>query len=102
VPYSDEAKIPVPVKVGLVFATGDTEKAAQVGADIAGISFTGSYVTLVRYMSVNHGVEPAENALKCLACHGPTIRRMPWNELGYGNYPEISPSPWLCSWASWC
>ena len=90
VPFDPEKKVPVPVKVGLVFATGDTKKAAQVGAKLAGLNFTGDYVTLVRYMSVNHGVEPAKNALFCLDCHGPTLRRMPWHELGYGHYPEIA------------
>ena len=90
VPFDPERKVPVPVKVGLVFATGDTKKAAQVGAKIAGLGFTGEYVTLVRYMSVNHGVEPARNALFCLDCHGPTVRRVPWHELGYGHYPEIA------------
>ncbi len=90
VPFDARAGIPVPVKVGLVFATGNAGKAAEVGARLAGLDFQGEYVTLVRYMSVNHGVEPAENALGCLDCHGPTVRRVPWPELGYGRYPEVA------------
>ncbi len=90
VPFDEKARVPVPVKVGLVFATGNTKKAALVGAKLAGLGLSGAYVTLVRYMAINHGVEPAENALACLDCHGPTPRRMPWAELGYGNYPEIA------------
>ncbi len=29
-------------------------------------------------------------ATGCSICHGPTIRRVPWHELGYGPYPEIA------------
>jgi len=90
VPYSSVNKTLVPIKVGLVFATGDVAKAIQAGAKIAGLKWDGKFVTLVRYMQVNHGVKPAEEALGCLDCHGPTIRRMPWPELGYGHYPEIA------------
>ena len=90
VPYDPEARLPVPVKVGIVFATGNTTLAAMKGAEIAGLKFNGDYVKLVRYMQVNHGVKPADEALGCLDCHGPTIRRMPWPELGYGHWPEVA------------
>ena len=90
VPYDEGAKKPVPVKVGVVFATGDVKKAAEVGAKIAGLKFDGKYITLVRYMAVNHGVEPASSSLKCFDCHGPVVRRMHWSDLGYGYYPEIA------------
>ncbi|HGY10074.1 MAG TPA: hypothetical protein ENK37_08510 [Oceanithermus profundus] len=89
VPFDTQRQIPIPVKVGLVFAAGDTQKAAQVGAKLAGLNFSGEYVTLERLMAINHGVEPAENALQCFDCHGPVLRNMPWHELGYGKYPEV-------------
>ena len=90
VPYSSANKTLVPAKVGIVFATGNVTKAVQVGAEISGMKWDGQWVKLVRYMQVNHGVRPASEALECLDCHGPTIRRMPWPELGYGRYPEIA------------
>ncbi len=90
VPFDPEKQVPIPIKVGIVFATGNTEKAIQAGAKASGLTFTGEFVTLVRYMAVNHGVEPAENALGCLDCHGLREKRMPWQELGYGHYPEIA------------
>ncbi len=90
VPYSSVNKTLVPVKVGIVFATGNVTKAVQAGAKLSGMQWDGKWVTLVRYMQVNHGVQPADKALSCLNCHGPTVRRMPWPELGYGHYPEIA------------
>ncbi|ABM80066.1 cytochrome c3 family protein [Hyperthermus butylicus] len=90
VPYDSIHKVPVPIKVGIVFATGNVEAAIKAGAAAAGLNWTGDYVTLVRYMQVNHGVAPKEEALGCFSCHGPTIRRMPWPELGYGRLPEIA------------
>ncbi len=89
VPFDPDRGIPVPVKVGLVFATGNTKKAAQVGAKLAGLNFSGDYVTLERLMAINHGVEPADKAKQCFDCHGPVLRDMPWHELGYGKYPEV-------------
>ncbi len=90
VPFDREAGLPVPIKVGVVFATGDARKGAELGAKAAGLTFTGEYVTLERYMAVNHGVEPADRALGCLDCHGLTEKRLPWHALGYGHYPEIA------------
>ncbi|MEB3774832.1 MAG: hypothetical protein GSR86_07905 [Desulfurococcales archaeon] len=91
IPYSPSEGKPVPVKVGIAFATGNVKLATEKGANASGISWDGkTYVTYVRYMQVNHGVQPAENALECLNCHGPTVRRMPWPELGYGHFPEIA------------
>ncbi|MCE4624989.1 MAG: hypothetical protein F7C35_03900 [Desulfurococcales archaeon] len=90
VPYSKTNKTIVPIKVGIVFATGNVTKAVQAGASIAGLKWDGGWVTLVRYMQVDHGVKPADEALSCFNCHGPTVRRMPWPELGYGHYPEIA------------
>lgn len=87
VPFDTEKQVPIPVKVGIVFATGDVEKGIQAGAKASGLTFTGEFVTPVRFMAVNHGVEPAENALDC---HGLREKRMPWQELGYGRYPEIA------------
>ncbi len=86
VPFDEEKKIPIPVKVGIVFATGNRDKAIQAGAATAGLTYTGKFVKLVRYMSVNHGVVPKEETLRCIECHSPW-GRMPWAQLGYGLLP---------------
>jgi hypothetical protein len=86
VPFDEKRKIPIPIKVGIVFATGRLEKAISAGAELAGLEFTGKFVKLVRYMSVNHGVVPRTDALRCIDCHSPW-GRMPWAQLGYGLLP---------------
>ncbi len=90
VPYSTVNKTLVPIKVGIVFATGNVTKAVLAGAQASGLVWNGDWVVLERYMQVNHGVQPADNALSCFNCHGPTVKRMPWPELGYGHFPEIA------------
>ena len=91
VPYSTVNQTLVPMKVGVAFATGNAKLAAEIGANVSGIKWDKqTYITYVRYMQVDHGVKPAEDALGCFDCHGPTIRRMPWPDLGYGRYPEIA------------
>lgn len=90
VPYSEVNKTLVPVKVGIVFATGNVTKAVLAGAQASHLVWNGDWVVLVRYMQVNHGVKPAEDAPGCFDCHGATVKRMPWLELGYGRYPEIA------------
>ena len=90
VPYSPEAQTLVPMKVGIAFATGDAKAAAIKGSEASGIPWDGeTYVTLVRYMAVNHGVQPAENSLSCFDCHGLREKRMPWSQIGYGHWPEV-------------
>ncbi|MEB3779541.1 MAG: hypothetical protein GSR85_04845 [Desulfurococcales archaeon] len=91
VPYSIANKTLVPIKAGIAFTTGNVTLATLKGAEATGIKWEpGKYVTLIRFMQVDHGVKPAEDALSCLNCHGPTIRRMNWAELGYGYFPEIA------------
>lgn len=90
-PYSTVNKTLVPMKVGIAFATGDAKLATIKGANTTGIIWDGkTYVTLVRYMQVNHGIRPSEEALSCLDCHGTTIDRINWPELGYGRFPQIA------------
>lgn len=90
VPFDSVNKLPIPVKVGVVFATGDLQKAYQAGAQPGNLQVTGDFVTLERYMGINHGVVPAEQALGCFNCHGFTEERMPWRQLGYGIYPPVA------------
>jgi len=90
IPFDPGAEQPIPVRLGPVFSSGKLEEGIEAGARVTGLNFSGGYVTMVRYMAINHGVEPAENALFCFDCHGPTVRKMPWHELGYGNFPEVA------------
>ncbi len=90
VPYDPVNKLPIPIKVGVVFATGNLDTAYELGAKPGGLQVSGEFVTLERYMGVNHGVEPAENALGCFDCHGFKEERMPWRALGYGIYPPVA------------
>ena len=90
VAYSTINKTMVPMKVGIAFATGNTTLAYLKGANSVGMIWTpGEYITLVRFMQVNHGVKPADKSLTCLDCHGFTPKRLNWSELGYGYYPEV-------------
>lgn len=85
VPLSEEG-IPVPIKVGIVFATGDTKAAIARGAKESGLTFKGKFVTMVRFMALNHGVVPKEKALRCKNCHG--AKRLNWRALGYKGDPR--------------
>jgi len=89
VPFDSLLQKPVPVRLGPVLSGGSLEEGIEAGARLTGLNFNGGYVTMERYMAINHGVEPAKNALFCFDCHGPTVRKMPWHELGYGRFPEI-------------
>lgn len=91
VPYSEQDKVPVPVKAGIAFATGNITMAMAAGAKDAGVSYEpGKAVLYVRYMQVNHGVQPKDKALFCFDCHNIVEGRMPWNDLGYGIYPKVA------------
>ncbi len=89
VPFDEDKGIPIPIKVGVVFATGNNTLAFKLGGKPGGLVFNGKYVTLVRYMAVNHGVKPADKALGCFDCHGFWKTRMDWEALGYGIYPKV-------------
>ncbi len=52
VPFDEGRGVPVPIKVGMVFALGDYNKAINADASVSGLKFDGKYVTLVRYMAV--------------------------------------------------
>lgn len=89
VPFDEEKRIPIPVKVGLFFKTGNATQAAIVGAQQSGLNFSGKYITMERYMSVSHGVVAAEQALKCEECHF-YGKRLDWKALGYPGDPVLT------------
>ncbi len=93
VPFDTKHKVPIPIKVGIIFATGNEKKAVQVGAKLAGLYWDGkSYIEIARYFQLDHGVAPKEKALHCLDCHGPwwAKHRLPFVQLGYGHFPEVA------------
>ena len=83
----------IPHSTEVFFRTGDFAQAVAAGA--AQVGLTGSYtvVPVHTFQTINHGVEPKDNALSCGACHadsggGGDDRAVPrmdlTGELGYG------------------
>jgi hypothetical protein len=98
------AKMPVlskerwllPINVEEFFANGDIDGAVREAAHVLyGIEgFEYEWVEVKRYMGIFHEVQPGDNALRCLDCHGPD-GRLDWTGLGYEADPMaavLSPS----------
>ena len=70
------------------WTTFDWPSALALGAQDAGIPFSGHYdfAETWMYYPATHMVQPAENALQCEACHG-ADGRMDWQALGYPGDP---------------
>ena len=67
-------------------------EAAHVLYGIEGFNY--EWVSVKRYMGIFHEVQPADNALRCLDCHG-ADGRLDWADLGYDADPMaavLSPS----------
>ena len=62
----------------------DWNKAAAAGMKATGLDYSGEYgfAPTEMYWRINHMVVPADNALKCLDCHGDN-GRLDWQALGY-------------------
>jgi hypothetical protein len=94
-----KAKLPVldgkgwllPVAVDELYLHGDVDRAVKDATEsLYGISDASySWSDTVRYMSINHEVQPAVYALGCLDCHGPD-GRLDWVALGYESDPMAS------------
>lgn len=84
-PQDPAGKAILPVKSGILFQTGNLDAAIKAGAQAAGfdISATGyTFVNVQRLMGIFHEMPPANQALKCAACHDST-NRVDFNALGY-------------------
>ncbi|MEZ4719221.1 MAG: hypothetical protein R2851_24495 [Caldilineaceae bacterium] len=87
----------IPVKLGLLFQTGDPDAAIVAGATAmdwpldAGYDFVGTE----RYMGIYHEVAPASEALACDTCHGVDAARLDFAALGYTPKDERNGRP-LC------
>jgi hypothetical protein len=92
----------IPLKMGLLFQTGNVAGAITRGASDFGLSLPLGYdfVPTERYMGIFHQVAPAEQALTCTACHDAGSRdggRMPFARLGYAPVPARDPNVGTCS-----
>lgn len=87
----------IPVKLGVLFQTGDTDAAIVAGADAMDWPLNDGYdfVTTERFMGIYHEVAPASEALACDDCHGVNATRLDFDALGYAPKEERNGRP-LC------
>lgn len=72
----------IPLKMGILFQTGNANQAIITGANDIGWGYQGhSFVETERYMGIFHEVAPSEDALVCADCHGGS--RIDFSALGY-------------------
>ncbi len=78
----------LPITVDELYAHGDVDRAVREAAEaLYGIHDAQfSWTDTIRYMGINHEVQPAESSLRCLDCHGPD-GRLDWASLGYDADP---------------
>jgi hypothetical protein len=83
-PVLDEKNWLLPITVDELYVHGDVDRAVREATEaLYGIHDAQfSWTDTIRYMKINHGVQPAEYALGCLDCHGPD-GRLDWAALGY-------------------
>jgi octaheme c-type cytochrome (tetrathionate reductase family) len=79
---------PITAGEGGYWTTFDWPSALQMGAENAGLDFSGEYgfAETWMYWPTTHMVQPKENALQCTNCHGPE-GRLNWQALGYPGDP---------------
>jgi hypothetical protein len=95
-PVATDSRWMLPINVEEFFANGDIDHAVREAAHVLyGIEgFEYEWLEVERYMGIFHEVQPADNALRCLDCHGPD-GRLDWTGLGYQADPmaaALSPS----------
>ena len=76
------------------FVTGDFDQAVADGMAYAGLTGSWTLVPVHTYQTINHGVEPSDNALECGQCHESLEPHSPQmdlqGELGYELKPGLS------------
>jgi len=95
-PIVKESRWLLPIAVEKFFGNGDIDEAVREAAEaMYGIEgFDYEWMPVKRYMGIFHEVQPADDALRCLDCHGPD-GRLDWAGLGYEADPlaaALSPS----------
>ena len=83
-PVDAESGKPIPLKLGVFYKTGDLENAIAVGAQDAGMAYSGSWQakTMAVPLQLSHGILPADEAVTCQECHIPD-GRLDFAALGY-------------------
>ena len=87
-PIDSETREFVPIKVGVVFKTGNNDAAVKKGGE----AFSGKapeafeWVETERYLGIFHEVVPKEQALQCNSCHMGSDQ-LDWAALGYEGDP---------------
>jgi len=82
---------------GGFWATFNWDPAFQLGAEDAGIPYSGNYgfADSAMYWPITHMVQSTENALQCGACHtGEDPGLLDWEAMGYEGDPTIFGSRW--------
>lgn len=78
----------LPIQTEEFYAHGDIDRAVREATEVyyrlEDIDY--SWVEVIRYMGLFHEVQPADQALGCLDCHGPD-GRLDWTVLGYSADP---------------
>ncbi len=82
--YDLDTQALLPVKSGILFQTGDVDRAIRQGATEVGLPLAHGYgfVQTQRYMGLYHEVAPKEEALQCNSCHNGGTR-LDFDALGY-------------------
>ncbi len=84
VPVDAATGKPVYMKLGVYFIKGDPAAAVAVGAEAAGLDYSGEFEfhTERMHFDANHQIAPASEALTCTDCHTPN-GRLDFAALGY-------------------
>ena len=92
-PYDVDTRYLLPMRMGILFQTGNVEGAIEAGAQAVGWTLGSGYdfVQTERFMGIFHEVSPADNALSCNDCHG-RGSRMDFAALGYTPLPQRNPA----------
>jgi len=83
----------LPMKMGILFQSGNVDRAIIVGASEVGWSLPKGYdfIAAERYMGIFHEVSPASDALACNDCHNGG-NRVDFTDLGYRPRPDRDPA----------
>jgi len=80
----------LPMKMGILFQSGDVPRAIEEGVRAVGWTYNGfDFQDTERYMGIFHEVAPAEEALSCASCHNSRVKfqlsnsRLDFAALGY-------------------
>jgi hypothetical protein len=85
VPFDAETHTPVYIKQGVYKIKGDLDAAVNMGVEVSGQEYSGSWeaVTELMYFDAQHQVAPASESLKCADCHTEEGGRLDFAALGY-------------------